>query len=337
MRVLLLICIGIIFIEASRARPKPSMDFGALLNITKAMDAKAHVRSSLPGPEDFPRVGDVVILVGDVSCVISNVLGTGTNSKVFEGECGPTKYGVALKYQFSESSSEDVSLVQKDWDFLSLMQGTTGFPKVFHISPVGKYRGSRYPFQYVVMEKVGVSLRQYAGQGLSAQELIPLILQVVSRLEAIHRKGFYFGDVHLENIMVKSSTAYLLDFGRAGAFMYSDGSLVPNERVVLSPSKNIRYLSPAELNNGRLSRRDDIFRLAEVAVRACADTQASYSSFVRENARTQSGLAEAKLTAPLREILRGLHPNLQSFYDYARELKYEDAPDYEHIRSILKL
>ena len=299
--------------------------FGASARLSDLFDHSdsASHRKKHVGPTDFPRVNDVISIFPDVSCKIVSLLGTGTDSKVFEASCGPKNEMFAIKYQYLDTSNGSKVLLRKDWEFLTLMKDVRGFPEAYYISPLGRFKSTRYSFQFMIMEKAGIPLRSYVvSPNWHVKQLIPILSQALILLNELHAKGFYFGDVHLENIMIKNNNVYLLDFGRAGPYMYSNGTLIPNSESILKASRNYIYLSPGELNNSKLSRRDDLFRLAECAVRILRGEW--YRKQV--TGKTADQLFLWKKYTPVDQFL--IDPIIQSFYEYTRKLKFKEAPKY---------
>ena len=211
-----------------------------------------------------------------------------------------------------------------------MLKGYPGFPTPYHLSPVGSLVPKPFRFQYLILGDAGVSIRQRASSGVTLRDLLDYATQALILLERIHNKGFFYGDLHTENIMLKGSTVYLVDFGRTDTYIHN---ITSNEEVILKRAKKFQFLSPWELSNNRLSRRDDIFRLAEMIVRLLPQTKKEYLEFVKN--KDQSTLAKAKLFTNINSIIPSAPKNVQALYEYARNMSFTEPPDYMYIRQLL--
>jgi TolB-like protein/Tfp pilus assembly protein PilF/predicted Ser/Thr protein kinase len=93
---------------------------------------------------------------------------------------------------------------------------------------------------------------------IPAEEALPLALQIVSAMEAAHKRGILHRDLKPGNILVNESGAKLLDFGLAK--LNGDG----DETQTIGVSGTPTYMSPEQAEGKALDARSDIFSFGSV-------------------------------------------------------------------------
>ena len=83
-----------------------------------------------------------------------------------------------------------------------------------------------------LLEKSLEDLFQLCDQKFSLPTIFNIGVQIINRLEAIHRKGFVHRDLKANNFMIgrsdKKSTVYIIDFGLAKRYKdYKTGLHIP--------------------------------------------------------------------------------------------------------------
>jgi serine/threonine protein kinase len=169
-----------------------------------------------------------------------------------------------------------------------------------------------------------------------------ILLIAVNALEAVrkfHNSGFAHGDIHWGNIMVHGTSARLIDLGRANPFANEDGSHMPIQQKPdrLAPADdtlNIGFLSPwhIESNLGSKylsSRRDDVFRLAEMFCRVSSDAFRSDILLRTMVANLLGfGLSDFKRQVAGRPTWHEIPRPAMAFYTYTLTLGFDEEPDY---------
>jgi hypothetical protein len=169
-----------------------------------------------------------------------------------------------------------------------------------------------------------------------------ILLIAVNALEAVrkfHNSGFAHGDIHWGNIMVHGTSARLIDLGRANPFANEDGSYMPIQQKPdrLAPADdtlNIGFLSPwhIESNLGSKylsSRRDDVFRLAEMFCRVSSDAFRSDILLRTMVANLLGfGLSDFKRQVAGRPTWHEIPRPAMAFYTYTLTLGFDEEPDY---------
>ena len=126
----------------------------------------------------------------------------------------------------------------------------------------------------MVSELVGEKPIAHAGPLLSQNPalLARTAAAAIKLLKEIHDKGFVHGDIHGDNFVYSGDndaatipeSLALIDFGRTEVFIDRFGRHIPESKKEYANWLNLDILSPFELQGWYKTRRDDIFRLAEI-------------------------------------------------------------------------
>ena len=91
---------------------------------------------------------------------------------------------------------------------------------------------------------------------------------MVQLFAELHARGIAHGDVHPGNfVLLKNGNLRIVDFGNAEPYIDSDtGDHVSHVRFPINPDFDPAILSIYQMDGSRMSRRDDVFRVAEVLI-----------------------------------------------------------------------
>jgi serine/threonine protein kinase len=177
------------------------------------------------------------------------------------------------------------------------------------------------------------------------KRLVPDAIATAARaigiLQKVHEKGLIHGDIHFKNWVVSDldkipQTLRLIDFGRAELFITKDGRHVPAAKREYQPWYDLTILSPFELDGWVKTRRDDMFRLAEMFVGFFDDPppeleesqplELSHEPIMLTHLERKLQLGKAKRE---RVFTRMTPPIFIDFYTYCVNLDFSARPDYE--------
>jgi len=171
-------------------------------------------------------------------------------------------------------------------------------------------------------------------------------------IRRIHSTGLIHGDIHRRNFIVQDSsepakTLRIIDFGRVELFMVPHATNYPPETVLIPDHSNTklthdgwspRLLSPWEIGGHRPTRRDDVFRIAEMLIFMFGDqnfhTQYDTAEKEYKRGRKTDNSATKFLTTVIdlkqnRPFNPSLPPKIKEFYQYTLGLGYMDEPNYQ--------
>ncbi|GEM_PF-2891846 len=192
--------------------------------------------------------------------VLLEVLGRGSMGAVFKACQNESNEVAALKILDPEINSDGRALrrLQREGRVLTSIR----HPHVVSVHGVSRCEG----FYYLVMEYVeGDSVirrieRHYPAPAFKPEEVIDLLFQIVSALEAVWEAGLVHRDVKPENIMIlPDGTAKLVDFGLARR----DGDEPLTRSGIIYGTPN--YMSPEQIQGLDLDPRTDIYSLGATA------------------------------------------------------------------------
>jgi serine/threonine protein kinase len=192
--------------------------------------------------------------------VVRSLISEGGMGVVYAGEHPTLGRRVALKVLRPELSLRD-DIVER------FTQEARAVNTIGHANIVNIYDFGRTPFGtfYIVMEYLeGRTLRQLLDLGgpQPLERVCMVVREVGAALESAHSKGFIHRDVKPENIMmgIRSGSEWvkLLDFGIAKL-------LTGNNTTATSGTMGTpQYMSPEQLDDGKVDHRSDIYALGGV-------------------------------------------------------------------------
>jgi serine/threonine protein kinase/tetratricopeptide (TPR) repeat protein len=210
-------------------------------------------------------------------------------------------------------------------------------PNIITIYDFGQ-ENERY---YIVSEFVeGCTLRNFVGSpDVSLNQILDLMAQVASALEAAHTAGIVHRDIKPENIMLRpDGYAKVLDFGLAKLTEPESGGDEAKTNISgMSPDFETRtgmvlgtvnYMSPEQARGQKVDRRSDLFSLGVVLYELITghrpfDGMTWYHTIVAITDAEPPPIARDVQGAPaaLQEIIsRVLSKNREQRYQTAREL-----------------
>ena len=157
----------------------------------------------------------------------------------------------------------------------------------------------------------------------------------------LHSFGFVHGDIYSGNFVFNhlddvAKNLRLVDFGRTEPWMNEFGRHRDNG-VVLESTWSVALASPWEIAGSRLSRRDDLFRLAEVALEI-AGVDGPFSEAVKRlrqvrditknRAEFRASMIKLKNERPI--AWEEIPVVFREFYEHTRHLKWDETIDYAH-------
>ena len=142
---------------------------------------------------------------------ILRILGSGENGLVYLAERDAEL--IAIKV------SEDSAALSLEWERMREMGQAliSPCPRVYEMDDV---ETDDRVYAFFAMEYIeGGDLRQYAAR-MSKEQFPAVLLEIAGLLHAMHQKGYAFGDLKPENVLVKKTTLQpvLIDFGGVTPF-----------------------------------------------------------------------------------------------------------------------
>lgn len=162
----------------------------------------------------------------------------------------------------------------------------------------------------------------------------------LSRIEFIHSRHFIHRDVKPDNFLMgtgkKKNSVYAIDFGLAKRFRDPKTGLHISYRDGKSLTGTARYASLNTHLGIEQSRRDDLEALGYIMVYFLKGDLPWQGMKAKNMKEKYEKIKEKKLTTQLIDLCKGFPEEIQSFISYARELRFEDRPDYAYLKKLIK-
>ncbi|KAG0333151.1 hypothetical protein BG000_009434 [Podila horticola] len=128
----------------------------------------------------------------------------------------------------------------------------------------------------------------------------------------------------------------IVDFGLAAYYRDASGKHIPNKGGTKHKIGTARYAS-INIHAGREhSRRDDIESIGYMLLEFLIGTLPWSGITARTSRQGWAKMREIKEDTDLDELCDGLPRGFMTYIGYARSLKFDEEPDYEYLRKILR-
>ena len=209
-----------------------------------------------------------------------------------------------------------------------------GIPKVYYFDRMEN------KYNYLVMDLLGPSLSdlfQLKEKVFSLETVLLIAIQMLTRIEFVHEKGFLHRDIKPENFVIglneKSNLIHIIDFGLSKRYKdKNSGQHIPyreNRHLV----GTVRYASINAHLGIEQSRRDDIEGIGYVLVYFYLG-RLPWQSKQDKGKPQVTKIMEKKLITPPEILCKKMPVEFSYYFHYCRNLKFEDRPDYSTLKSL---
>ena len=262
-----------------------------------------------------------------------NLLGKGSFERKYSGTNKTTGEEVAIKL---EPAQTDQPQLIYEYKIYKLLQGGYGFPKVYEYSNESKYN-------VLIMDLLGSSIESIFNKFQKKFSLITCIMiidQIVQRIEYLHSKNLLHRDIKPDNFLIgrgsKNNVIYAIDFGLSKKFRDSKTKLHIPYRDGKDLTGTARYASINTHLGVEQSRRDDIESIGYMMIYLMKG-HLPWQGMVNSNPKKKyDRIKKLKTETKLVDLCAGLPKECIKFIQYARDMKFEDKPNYKFLRHLLK-
>ena len=269
--------------------------------------------------------------IGEIS--IERFIKGGAFGHVFQGTLHSPSRGsvpVAAKCQrpdapmlpFRGMIPKQYSMIEHEFKMMQMMSGTVGFPIIY----TGNFKGREKCY---VMQLLGKSLESIRtgspNQRMHPAIVLPMAIQMINRIEALHKMGYLAYDLHLGNFLYKTGTVYLIDLGLAYPYVVDGHHIKQTGSHIPGRMKNHALTTRHDAMGVAYSRRDDIERVLILVVYMLAG-RLPWTNVRKEH------IVDMKTRINARSMTRDV-PWMRRIMQYVFDLGFEDEPDYEFIRN----
>ncbi|OQV25806.1 Casein kinase I-like protein 1 [Hypsibius exemplaris] len=259
--------------------------------------------------------------------LIGHIIGKGSFGTIRLCNPGRPKHFVVVKVEQRREGKR--SRLYDEFNILRDINGAMGFPKVYYFTVL--------PSQNVmVLDMLGPTLEELmlrVGGVFSVRTVALIGLQLMDRMEFLHKNGILYRDTKGENLLIglfdHHNRIYLVDFGLCKRVMKEDGNHY-------TPVGTPRYMSLRTHDGRAASYRDDVESVGYLLV-YFALGRLPWQGLPAASTDTKiSMIRDRKNTTSLPELCAGLPVQLMEYLQSARNLRFNEFPNYHYFRGLLR-
>ena len=204
--------------------------------------------------------------------------------------------------------------------------------------------GETINYYYLILEFLGpnlIELLKYCNiKTFTIPTVCLLSLQIINRIETLHKFGFLHRDIKPENFLLgtedKSNIVYLIDFGLSKKYKMKN-----NQHIPYREGRNLigtaRYSSINTHLGIEQSRRDDLESIGYLLI-FFLKGKLPWMGLKNNNNNNEKNkyakIMEKKLSIPTEILCYGIPEEFSMYLSYCKNLKFEDKPDYDYCRNL---
>ncbi|KAL4493420.1 hypothetical protein ABPG72_007428 [Tetrahymena utriculariae] len=257
----------------------------------------------------------------------------GSFGEIYHAKDLETDTNVAIKLEKTDSKQKLLCYEAKILQFINNRKDCIGYPKVYYCS-------TEEPYNVMVTELLGPSLEDLfniCGRKFSAKSVALIGLQLIERLEFLHKCYYIHRDIKPDNVCIglgkNSKTLYLIDFAFSKRFIQKDGSHIPFQEGKLFTG-TARYASINAQKYFEQSRRDDLISLGYSLVYLMRGRLPWQDYRVLQKKEKYEKILEKKQNLSLEQLCAKLPEELFEYMKYCTSLEFEQKPDYIYIKNL---
>lgn len=210
----------------------------------------------------------------------------------------------------------------------------------------GSFEHKSSKLRFLVMERFGEDVDELFinnGRQFEVTTVLMLGLRILDALEYIHSHEYTHGDIKGSNLMMgfsksKSGQVYLMDYGLVCRFSPDGNHKEYKEDPKRKHEGTVEFTSRDAHNGVVTSRRGDLEILGYVMLQwLCSRLPWESNLENKEYVKDQKTRYMSDIRKLMADCFHGNHPvEIQKYFEYINLLKYQQEPDYEHVRKIFK-
>ncbi|KAI9344870.1 kinase-like domain-containing protein [Obelidium mucronatum] len=264
---------------------------------------------------------------------VGKKIGEGSFGVIYEGLNMLNNVPIAIKF---EPRKSDAPQLRDEYKTYRLLANSVGIPSAYYFGQEGLHN-------VLCIDLLGPSLEDMfdlCHRKFSVKTTCMVAKQMITRVQTLHEKNLIYRDIKPDNFLIgpthphPASNVYMVDFGMAKQYRDPKTKVHIPYREKKSLSGTARYMSVNTHLGREQSRRDDLEALGHVFFYFLRGSLPWQGLKAATNKQKYEKIGEKKQTTPIKELCEG-HPEEFSIYqNYARDLKFDEQPDYEYLRGL---
>ena len=265
--------------------------------------------------------------------LVQRKIGKGSFGIVYQGIINNTHEKIAVKIE--KRSSHSNGTLESEAYRLIYLKGE-GIPKVHCY-------GNNQTHNILVEELLGKSLEEIfnrCGKKFSLKTVCVLGIEMINRIEHVHKKYHLHRDIKPDNFMVgreeHENDLYIIDFGLAKKY-YSQSK---HKHIKFCDGKSLigtaRYCGRNAHKGYEQGRRDDIESIGYVLIYFLKGSLPWQGIKFHKGEDQFRAIARKKCSTSFEELTKGQPEEFLRFFKHADELGFEEEPNYEYLRGLFQ-
>ena len=273
-----------------------------------------------------------IILRNNYKLFINKKLGNGAFGDIYKGENILKKKQVAIKCELMKTGH--ISILKNESILLYCLQGGIGIPKIYIFF-------SSHQYNFMIFELLGLNLEQLfylCNKKFTNSIIKSLGLQMLSRLEFIHKRHIIHRDIKPENFLIgkdKNPIVYICDFGLGKRFRDKKTGMHIPYKNGKNFTGTLCFASIYTHMGIEQSRRDDLESLAYILIYFSKGSLPWKGLKTKNKSEKNSKILSQKMNTSNEDLCSGIPKELSTFLQYTRDLQFEERPDYDYLRGLL--
>eukprot|EP00930_Biecheleria_cincta_P101079 TRINITY_DN9270_c0_g1_i2.p1 TRINITY_DN9270_c0_g1~~TRINITY_DN9270_c0_g1_i2.p1 ORF type:complete len:336 (+),score=51.25 TRINITY_DN9270_c0_g1_i2:74-1081(+) len=260
-------------------------------------------------------------------------IGSGSFGNVYMGTVVSTGEEVAIKVESIGSRHPRLFFESKIY---KMMGGAVGVPKLHWYGVAGDYN-------VMVIDLLGPSLEDlfhFCNRKFSLKTTLILADQMLTRVEYIHARNIIHRDLKPANFAIglgkKVNRIHVIDFGLSKQFMFAGSQQHATEKENNGLIGTARYASVNAHQGLQQSRRDDLEAVGYILVYFLCGSLPWQGVTVKSKKVQLEQIKAMKTFMPPQVLCKNIPSEFAAYFDYCRSLRFEETPDYAHLRRMLQ-